>query len=74
MMTPSETPIECSFELAAEVSSHDAYAPRELFISFFGVIADALREIIGADWSPEIDVAWHNLLDEIEGIVKQSES
>ena len=74
MMTPSEIPIECSFELTAEVSSHDAYTPRELFISFFGVIADALREIIGADWSPEIDVAWLHLLDEIDGIVKQSES
>ena len=34
--------IEC------EVSSHDAYGtPRELFVAFFGVIADALREIIG---------------------------
>jgi hemoglobin-like flavoprotein len=61
--------IEC------EVSSHDAYGtPRELFISFFGVIAQTLHEIIGADWSPEIDAAWRKLLDEIEGIVKPSES
>ena len=61
--------IEC------EVSSHDAYGtPRELFVAFFGVIANALREIIGADWSPEIDVAWRKLLDEIDGIVKRSES
>ena len=61
--------IEC------EVSSHDAYGtPRELFISFFGVIADTLHEIIGADWTPEIDAAWRKLLDEIEGIVKPSES
>ena len=61
--------IEC------EVSSHDAYGtPRDLFISFFGVIADTLHEIIGADWTPEIDAAWRKLFDEIEGIVKQSES
>jgi hemoglobin-like flavoprotein len=61
--------IEC------EVSSHDAYGtPRDLFISFFGVIADTLREIIGPDWTPEIDAAWRKLFDEIEGIVKQSES
>src|ERR1700688_1016166 len=40
--------IEC------EVSSHDAFGtPRDLFISFFGVIADTLHEIIGADWTPE---------------------
>ena len=61
--------IEC------EVLSHDAYGtPRDLFISFFGVIADTLHEIIGADWTPEIDAAWRKLFDEIEGIVKQSES
>jgi hemoglobin-like flavoprotein len=60
--------IEC------EVSSHDAYGtPRELFVAFFGVIANALREIIGADWSPEIDVAWRKLLDEIACVVKRRE-
>src|SRR3954468_16246951 len=42
--------IEC------EISSHDAYGtPRDLFIAFFGIIAAALREILAADWSPEID-------------------
>jgi hemoglobin-like flavoprotein len=58
--------IEC------EVSSHDAYGtPRELFAAFFGVIAGTLRDILDADWSPEIDAAWRNLLDEIEGVVTQ---
>src|ERR1700716_1758693 len=51
--------IEC------EVSSHDAYGtPRELFAAFFGVIAETLRDILGAEWSPEIDGAWRKLLDE----------
>jgi hypothetical protein len=59
--------IEC------EVSSHDAYGtPRESFAAFFGVIAGTLRDILDADWSPEIDLAWRNLLDEIEGVVTQS--
>jgi hypothetical protein len=57
--------IEC------EVSSHDAYGtPRELFVAFFGVIAATLREIVGADWSVEIDAAWRKLLAEIEGVVR----
>ncbi|WMT79093.1 globin [Bradyrhizobium sp. Ash2021] len=61
--------IEC------EVSSHDAYGtPRELFVAFFGVIADTLREVLGTEWSPELDVAWRKLLDEIEDIVKRSEA
>jgi len=59
--------IEC------EVSSHDAYGtPRELFFAFFGVIAATLRELLGADWSAEIDEAWAEMLAEIEGIVAQS--
>ena len=53
--------IEC------EISSHDAYGtPRDLFIAFFGIIASTLREILGDDWSGEIDAAWRNLLGEIE--------
>jgi hemoglobin-like flavoprotein len=61
--------IEC------EVSSHDAYGtPRELFIAFFGIIADTLREILGTDWSPEIEQAWRKVLDEIKGIVISSET
>ena len=61
--------IEC------EVSSHDAYGtPRELFIAFFGVIASTLRDILGKDWSPEIEDAWRHLLDAIRGVVAQSET
>jgi hypothetical protein len=58
--------IEC------EVLSHDAYGtPRKLFGEFFGVIADTLREILGSDWSPEIDQAWRTLLNEIDRLVSQ---
>jgi hemoglobin-like flavoprotein len=61
--------IEC------EVSSHDAYGtPRELFVAFFGVIAGTLHDILDTDWSPEIDVAWQNLLDEIEDVVTQNQT
>ena len=49
--------------IQCEVQSHDAYGtPRELFGEFFGVIADTMREILGTDWSPEIDEAWQQLL------------
>ena len=61
--------IEC------EISSHDAYGtPRDLFIAFFGVIATTLREVLAADWSPEIDAAWRQLLVEIERLVLQRTS
>ena len=61
--------IEC------EISSHDAYGtPRDLFIAFFGVIAQTLREILGTDWSPEFDAAWRNLLGEVEALVARSDA
>jgi hemoglobin-like flavoprotein len=60
--------IEC------EVSSHDAYGtPRKLFGEFFGVIADTLRELLGDEWSPEIDEAWRILLVEIGRLIAQTE-
>jgi hemoglobin-like flavoprotein len=61
--------IEC------EVTSHDAYGtPRELFVRFFGVIADTLREILKRDWSDEMEDAWRKLLIEVEIIVARQET
>src|SRR5215211_1733465 len=52
--------IEC------EVISHDAYGtPRELFVDFFGVIRDTLRDVLGREWSRDIDEAWERLLADI---------
>ena len=61
--------IEC------EVQSHDGYGtPRELFVAFFVVIADSLREILGPDWTPEINDAWQKLLGEIDRFIGQSQA
>jgi hypothetical protein len=38
------------------------------------VIANTLREILGPDWSPEIDGAWRSMLREIDDLVSQSEA
>jgi len=60
--------IEC------EVQSHDAYGtPRELFGKFFGVIADTMREVLGNEWSPDIEDAWRKLLGQIDRFIAQSE-
>jgi hemoglobin-like flavoprotein len=56
--------------IACEVSSHDAYGtPRELFFAFFGVIAATLRELLGAEWSAEMEEAWADMLAEIKRVV-----
>ena len=61
--------IEC------ELQSHDAYGtPRELFGNFFRVIAETMREVLGDDWSPEIDAAWRKLLDDIGRLIAASQA
>ncbi len=61
--------------IACEVSSHDAYGtPRELFFAFFGVIAATLRELLGREWTAEIDAAWQKLLADVAELIAQSEA
>jgi hypothetical protein len=56
--------------ITSEVVSHDAYGtPRDLFVAFFGVIADTLRDLLGAEWTDDIDTAWQKLLAEIEQVI-----
>jgi hemoglobin-like flavoprotein len=56
--------------IQCEAQSHDAYGtPRTLFTAFFGVIAQTLREIVGADWSADIELAWQRLLAELDSTV-----
>lgn len=56
--------------IACEVTSHDAYGtPRELFLAFFTVIRDTLRQLLGDEWSPDIARAWDHLLFEIDAFV-----
>lgn len=62
-------------QIECEVQSHDAYGtPRELFGKFFDVIAATMREVLGNDWSPEIDAAWRKLLDDIDRLVAVSQA
>lgn len=56
--------------IGCEMMSHDAYGtPPELFNAFFWIIAETLRELLGGDWSTEVEDAWRKLLDEIDGVV-----
>jgi hemoglobin-like flavoprotein len=57
--------------IACEAVSHDGYGtPRELFVTFFAVIAATLRELLDTDWSNEIEDAWRQLLAEIDGAIQ----
>jgi hemoglobin-like flavoprotein len=52
--------------IQCEVITHDGYGvPPEVFGLFFGVVADTLREVVGADWTEAMDAAWREMLGEM---------
>lgn len=57
--------------IGTEIVTHEGYdIPREIFATFFGVVRDAMRAFLGADWTPAFDRAWADLLVEIDGYVQ----
>jgi hemoglobin-like flavoprotein len=55
------------------MQSHDAYGtPPKWFVEFVGVIADTLREVLGTEWSQEIEQAWQKLLGELDRLLSQA--
>jgi hemoglobin-like flavoprotein len=49
--------------LRCEVVTHDGYGvPPEIFSKFFDVLAETLRDILGADWSPAMAREWQAVL------------
>lgn len=52
-----------NYMVQCEVVTHESYGvPREIFATFFGIVADTLKDIAGADWSPDMDANWRELL------------
>ncbi len=52
--------------IGTEMITHEGYdIPRDVFATFFGVIAATVCDVLGPDWTPEIQGAWRDLLAEI---------
>lgn len=57
--------------IGTEMVTHEGYdVPRDVFASFFPIVRDTLREILGAEWTPQFESAWNALLAEIDGYVQ----
>ncbi len=57
--------------IQCEVVTHAGYdVPPQVFATFFGTVAATLQALLGADWSPEIDAAWRELLADLDFYVK----
>lgn len=56
-----------------EVQSHDAYGTQpEIFTVFFVVIRDVLRDLLGPQWSAQIDAAWSTTLKGLDDYVNKA--
>jgi hypothetical protein len=56
--------------IGAEMVTHEGYdIPREVFASFFGIIADTVKAALRDDWTSETDAAWRALLADIDHYV-----
>jgi len=52
-----------------EVVTHEGYGvPREIFPNFFAAIAEVLRDVLGADWSPGMDREWAALISRLNAL------
>lgn len=54
----------------AEAMNHEGFAvPRGVFATFFGIVAEVVRELCGADWTRAMDAAWAATLADIDAYV-----
>lgn len=58
--------------IGTEMITHEGYdVPRSIFSTFFSVVAEVIKETLGPDWSPEIALAWKEVLSEIDAYAKE---
>jgi hemoglobin-like flavoprotein len=58
--------------IETEVVTHEGYdVPRNVFATFFGIVAEVVRETCGADWTPAMDGAWKRTLADLDHYVTQ---
>ena len=59
--------------IQTEMVTHEGYdIPREIFGTFFRIVAESAREILGDEWTSDFDAAWGELLVELDGYVAQT--
>ena len=60
--------------IQCEVVTHEGYdVPRDVFATFFGLVAEVVNEVCGPEWSPEMAAAWQTLLADLDYYVTHPE-
>lgn len=60
--------------IQTEVVTHEGYdVPRNVFATFFGTVAEIVRETCGDAWTPATDEAWRRTLADLDHYVAHPE-
>lgn len=60
--------------IQCEVITHEGYdVPRDIFATFFGLVAEVVCETCGADLTPAMTTAWKRALADLDFYVKHPE-
>ncbi len=60
----------------AEAINHDNNfgITKEVFVTFFPIVRDTVRNVLGGNWTAETDQAWSQLLEKIDGLIRRAGS
>lgn len=60
--------------IQCEVVNHEQVGvPPDIFGTFFGVVGETVKDILGADWTAEMETAWTRLLADLDYYVTHPE-
>ena len=58
--------------MRVEIVNHENLGvPPQVYATFFSAMRDAFAEILGRDWTPEIDEAWRALVARIDDLLRR---
>jgi hemoglobin-like flavoprotein len=59
--------------IGTEMITHEGYdVPRDIFATFFTVVGDSIRELLGAGWTAEMESGWRDMLADIHAYAEQT--
>jgi len=58
--------------IRAELVNHDNLGiPPDVFRTFFPVLRDTFKEVLGDEWTAEMETAWRGLLADLDGMIAE---
>jgi hemoglobin-like flavoprotein len=59
----------------AEMTNHSGIGvPPVQFVTFFDIVKSVFRDLLGGEWTPQVDEAWDDTLREVKQIVAKVEA